>query len=376
MAYSEELICNADSAMMLPIGGNANIAAANHPISVRLTQIGQNMRFNEGSPWGVAFYKKSHGGPDWAVRTVNVHNNNSGYLNEFPLTFETPGPRTSGVNSTREPLRLPHRYPNNYTPYNAQDNVCIIYNEQTKIHRLIRNVVWQHHRANIEAMHTIARSPFHRWHGTAPGDRQGSSASGVFNMFGVVHGEIVNAGLKIPNALQCIASMIGTTQLLSDKTVLPATSTDGSVQTNAAHGTGPCPYGATLTYVHGATMPSGLSTLGQLVWTAIYEYGLYPVDGNTNDLVIRTDQFINASLLSAWTASGDGPKIMQGLRPVLADGANPSTGQAYAWQPGITSKGGGTPRAQNFGHGNGAVSPPPTSEPTVLNAIARRIVDD
>jgi hypothetical protein len=74
----------------------------------------------------------------------------------------------------------------------------------------------------------------------------------------------------IPHALQLIMSA----QILSSDAVWPAKSVDGY----AASNTGFVPYGALIGIPKDAVMPDGLSPVGEMIWTALRDYGGYVAD--------------------------------------------------------------------------------------------------
>jgi hypothetical protein len=74
----------------------------------------------------------------------------------------------------------------------------------------------------------------------------------------------------IPHALQ----MIMASTVLSKTAVWPAVSVDGYANSN----TGFVPYGALVGIPSNAVMPAGMSAAGQMIWTALRNYGAYVVD--------------------------------------------------------------------------------------------------
>jgi hypothetical protein len=100
----------------------------------------------------------------------------------------------------------------------------------------------------------------------------------------------------IPHALQ----IINAATILAKTAVWPATGVDGYAGSN----TGFLPYGALVAIPSNATMPSGMSAVGQMIWTALRNYGAYvsdcqgPVGGSTQNFTSLRAEGAAASAVS------------------------------------------------------------------------------
>jgi hypothetical protein len=94
-------------------------------------------------------------------------------------------------------------------------------------------------------------------------------ATQVSQLGGLVRLHDIQQGV-IPHALQIICSPL----VLSPAVAWPALSGDDFKETN----TGFIPYGGLVAIPSDAPMPEGLSEAGQMIWTALRDYGAYCVD--------------------------------------------------------------------------------------------------
>src|SRR5262249_9841980 len=116
----------------------------------------------------------------------------------------------------------------------------------------------------------------------------------------------------IRHALQLIAAPT----VLNNQVVWPAMSADSYITGNPNPGF--VPYGGLLAIPSNAVMPSGMSPVGQMLWTALRDYGAYindsqgvPGSATQNYTSIRGESAAAAQLS---TAGGDMAKIGAQLR--------------------------------------------------------------
>lgn len=174
-------------------------------------------------------------------------------------------------------------------------------------------------------------------HGTRPGHRVGSYATGIAAPFGLLRGQEINTpGSPIRHALQMVMPRKpGCKIMLSRTVVLPATSGDRNAS-SPGYNTGSIPYGGLLALPPTVNLNTlGLSEPGRRLADAIRNYGIYVVDGGGCAAgAIRSDQTVSSSVLSQLRK--DIRKIYPHIRLVLN---NNVLGSPVA--------GGGTPLAPN-----------------------------
>ncbi|MEZ5861309.1 MAG: hypothetical protein R3D28_20415 [Geminicoccaceae bacterium] len=184
-------------------------------------------------------------------------------------------------------------------------------------------------------------------HGTASGQRLGTSASGVAMLFGILRGDEINTtGHEIGHALQIgLPAYPNCAMMLSKQIVLPATSRD-AFASNSGYNTGNIPYGALMALPRNIDINSlGLSEPGRRLARALQNYGAYVVDNaGCGGGAMRADQEVSSQVRSQ--ISGDMPKIYKHIRMVLNN--SNVLGTAVA--------GGGQPLAPNCAFDAGATS--------------------
>ncbi|MBK8210679.1 MAG: hypothetical protein IPK78_12675 [Rhodospirillales bacterium] len=279
---------NKNSAHHRPIGTGALYAAGNHPsTSSWLRNSSRTININAGAPWGVSVTSTDAADP---LRTIGAANLKCGSVQGLPKTIRLPKegfPTTVKVNSN-----------------GCTDGVVVIYDKAQKVPHQIRQYNWNGGRPVGGQYKTWSISGL--GHGTRPGDRVGTSASGVAALFGVLRGdEINNPSKKVEHALQMALprSPGHCANMLSRQVVLPAVSGDSSMF-NSGNNLGNIPYGALMalppTSKGGPSIDGlGLNARGKRLAEAVRDYGIYAVDGADCN-AIRADQYVaNTSELKA-----------------------------------------------------------------------------
>jgi len=134
-------------------------------------------------------------------------------------------------------------------------------------------------------------------------------ASQVSQLGGLIRSADLATGF-IPHAL-AVALPNGT---LRSGWVWPATSQDGDAATAY---TGFVPMGSLLAIPSGTPMPPGLSAAGQMIWTALRDYGAYVVDRTTPSSVLFAEAAAEGAVSPA---RRDLPAIMSQVRLVTNSG--------------------------------------------------------
>lgn len=347
---ASELVFHQHSAQHQPIASGASIAGESHAETQALRAVmDKGWTYNRGGPWGVqSWISKS----EWTSRTITwapQNETNQAMAVNYPLTMKLPPPRTGSSITDWQPDNLPVKYPAGWTLGKSIDGVVCIFDDSTKMWRLFRQVVWQPFQSNVTANQTFVHSATGLGHPASPSaGRAGSSASGVFNVFGLLKGHHINQpGRAIPHGLQCIMSARAAPYALGRTFVPPAISTDGAAN-QPGRNLGPIPYGRRLTLPHGTVftntsfqVPGGpIVTLNEptlRVAMAIFIYGLFPIDMDHPGIAIRTDQWVSATVISQLLAHSG--RIFPYLVPCLE-----------VWQPNQIQCGPGTPRGPNLGY--------------------------
>lgn len=240
----------------------------------------RSVNFNAGAPWGVSV--ASTDGTD-RMQTIGAGPARCDKIKGLPVTIRFP--RNGFI------TRIV------YNSNGCTDGVVVIYDSVAKVPHQLRQYNWNngHPIAGQHVTWDIAGLG----HGVRPGDRVGTSASGVAALFGVLRADEINdrdPDRKIEHALQVsMPRKPGSLNMLSRKVVLPAVSGDGSMFQDG-YNQGNIPYGALLALLPetkgGPNLDKlGLSMRGRRLAEAIRDYGLYAVDG-ADAVAIRTDQYV------------------------------------------------------------------------------------
>jgi hypothetical protein len=310
-----------DSAHHRPIGSGASFASNDHPATrdwLKATQL----NLNTGAPWGTSVTETDASDPIRLIAAQARCDNVVG----LPLT-----------------LRLPREGFKTVIASNASgcpDGVVVIYDRAIdKVHQL-RQYDWNDGRPTAGQYRT--------WdirglgHGTQPGQRLGTSASGVAGLFGVLRGfEINTPGHHIEHALRIgLPGKPGCKTMLSRDFVLPATSGDRN-RNQTGFNTGHIPYGGLLALPPSVNINSlGLSEPGRRLAAAIQNYGMYAMDnGGCTAGTIEADQTVSAAIKSQ--LRHDIRKIYPHIRMLLNNNVL-----------GASVAGGGSPRAPNCAFNN------------------------
>lgn len=347
---ANELVFHQHSAQHQPIASGASIAGESHAETQALRAVmNKGWSYNSGGPWGVQTWVID---PGWTARTITWETqweSDTSPAASYPIVMKLPPPRTGSSITTIQVDNIPTKYPAGWTPGSSFDGVVCLFDPATKVWRLIRQFVWKPFKSSPTGNQTFTHSATGLGHAASIGAaRTGSSASGVFNMFGLLKGHHINQpGRAIPHGLQCTMSARAAPYVLGRTFVLPATSIDSGAF-NAGRNLGPVPYGRRLTLPHGTVftntsfqVPGGpIVTLNEptlRVAMAIFIYGMFPIDMDHPGITIRTDQWVSATVLSQLLAHSG--RIFPYLVPCLE-----------VWQPNQTQCGPGTPRGPNLGY--------------------------
>jgi hypothetical protein len=331
------------SAHHRPIGTGAQYAGDSHP-ATRDWLKASSFAVNVGGPWGVDVAEVGAGDP---VMTVQKKGGSGGY--GLPQTIRLP----DGGLKTKV----------GYNALGSTDGVAIIYDSVDRMTHQLRNYEWNN--GKPVALQYLNWSITGLGHGTRPGQRIGTSASGVAALFGILRGHEINAaGYSIDHALQIALPRRHLPNqrcniMLSKDIVPPATTRDGSAG-NADENTGNIPYGALLALPSSVSISAlGLSEPGTRLARALRDYGMYVVDGGgCGGGAIRADQFVSDQ--TANQLRRDIPKIYRHIRMVLN---NDVLGSPVA--------GGGSALAPNCAvDGNGATVSAPQSKASTQQASA------
>lgn len=311
---------NSHSAHHRPIGTEAEYASDSHPSTVSwLQNPSQSININVGAPWGVSVATTEASDP---LYTIGVASLKCDQIQGFPREIKLP----------REGLITPIKLSRS----GCTDGVVVIYDRDHQIPHQIRQYNWNDG--------SPLGGQYKTWdmrglgHGTHPGDRIGTSASGVAALFGVLRGDEINdPNKKVEHALQMgLPRKPGhCAMMLSREVVLPAVSGDRSMFADG-NNLGSIPYGGLMallpTTKGGPDLDSlGLTARGKRLAEAVRDYGIYAVDG-ADCVGIRTDQYVaNPSELKEALSS-----IYPYIRMVLNNDVL-----------GSPTAGGGNPRALN-----------------------------
>lgn len=282
---------NRRSAHHRPVGAGADYAGATAPSTLSwLENSSQSVNINIGAPWGVSVATTDASDPVMTIGTVSL---DCDRIVGLPTSIRLP----------KEGFITPIRMKRGCT-----DGVVVIYDGSEEVVHQIRQYNW-----NDGAP---VGGQYKTWdirglgHGTRPGDRIGTSASGIAALFGVLRGDEVNEpGRRIEHALQmALPRKPGDcAMMLSREVVLPAVSGDGSMN-RPENNLGNIPYGALMALPPpskgGPDLDNlGLTERGKRLAEAVRDYGIYVVDGGAC-AALRADQYVRqpAELKAALSA--------------------------------------------------------------------------
>ncbi len=327
-----------NSAHHRPIGTGAQYASSSHAATRDWLKAG-SLAINVGGPWGVDAVRVASSDPVHRV---------TGKSNGIGLPASVRLPRGGLITNIQ------------YSSIGSYDGVAVIYDQTSGTAHEMFQYDWNGGRplASIHKTWNIRGLG----HGTASGQRLGTSASGVAMLFGILRGyEINTAGHEIGHALQIgLPAFPNCKMMLSKQVVLPATARD-AFASNAGYNTGNIPYGALMALPRNININSlGLSEPGRRLARALQNYGAYVVDNaGCGGGAIRADQDVKSQIRNQ--LSGDIPKIYKHMRMVLNN--SNVLGTAVA--------GGGQPLAPNCAFDAGATSnvasAPSTGQATAQN---------
>lgn len=310
---------NKRSAHHRPIGADAVYASASDP-ATRDWNGANGMAINVGAPWGVSLADTDARD---GVRTIAANPLKCDRVVGLPVSLRFPleGFQTNVVMNAS----------------GCTDGVVVIYDRPAQKPHQLRQYSWnggrpkagQHKTWDIRGL----------GHGTRPGERVGTSASGVAAMFGLLRGHEVNTrGYKIQHVLQLVLPRTPghCAMMLSRGIVYPAVSTDGSAN-QGNNNRGHIPYGGLIAIPPeskgGPNLDRlGLSEPGRRVVQALRDYGAIAVDGG-NCAALRADQHVSAKVVSQIRA--DLSKVYRFMRLVKNTA------------PAQVTSGGGAPLAPN-----------------------------
>lgn len=307
---------NQQSAHHRPIGNGAQYASNTHP-ATRDWLKAQHLNVNSGTPWGTDVADTDASDP---IRVVGAQARCDNVVG-LPLSIRLP----------REGIRS--NVANNRS--GCPDGVVVIFDRVGSKPHQLRQYDWNNGRPTAGQYKT--------WdirglgHGTRPGQRMGTSASGMAGLFGVLRGSEINTpGYKIEHALRMgLPRKPGCKVMLSRSVVAPATTGDRNAS-SSGYNTGSIPYGGLVALPPSVNVANlGLSEPGKRIAEAIQNYGIYAADGSgCNAGAIEADQYVSSGVESQ--LRNDIRKIYPHMRLVLNNNA---LGSLVA--------GGGTPRAPN-----------------------------
>ena len=316
----------ADSAHHRPIGCGAMYADDNHPTTRNILQ---NTRaaisLSVGAPWGVVVMRTGTSDP---ITRINARPPACDRISNVPVSIRLPtgfNPRTASNHS------------------GCPDGNNVFYDDTTGVPVLhhLRQYEWNN--GNPRAGQYRNYDPRGLGHGVRAGDRQGTSASGVVPVFGILRGREINTpGMPIQHAMQLSLPRKPTNpcaMMLSKVAQLPAVGTDRSAK-DPTNNLGAIAYGSLFALPTeergGPSIDSlGLTEKGKRLAEAFRNYGAYAVDG-TSCPHMRTDQDVQ----DVDEINRELKKIYPYLRIVLNS----------AWTSGQQSVGGGAPLAPNCGY--------------------------
>jgi hypothetical protein len=316
-----------DSAHHRPLGTGAQYADANHP-ATRAWLRASHFGIAVGGPWGVDAAAVTQSDPVMRVQAIP-----GGYGLPQNVRLPAGGLITRMAQNSR----------------GSTDGVAVLYDRTNAQSHQLRNYDWNN--GSPRALQ------YRNWdirglgHGTASGQRVGTSASGVAALFGLLRGfEINTTGHRIEHALQIALPRLSQNGscnvMLSRNMQLPATSRDGTAD-RGDNNTGPIPYGVNLALPPNVNINAlGLSEAGRRLAQAIRDYGIYVVDGGgCGSGTLRADQDVDPQIRNQ-LVNQDIPKIYPHIRMVLNS----------EWRPGQAAVGGGQPIAPNCAYNAGATA--------------------
>lgn len=289
---------NKKSAHHRPIGSGAKYAATSHAATQDWLKA-KTLGINVGAPWGVSMAQTVASDPLVTIAGYAP----CGKVSQLPVT-----------------IRLPKAGFVTKVVLNAggcTDGVVVVYDQPSGKPHQIRQYNWNNGKPR--------GGQYRTWdikglgHGVKPGDRVGTSASGVAGIFGLLRGAEINPpGRPVQHALQMVLPRLNpsTCKVMIGKTFkLPAVSMDGGWQAPDAN-TGNIPYGALMALPPAVKINAlGLSEPGKRLARALRDYGVYLVDGGgCSNGAIRADQQIASATLKL--LKQDIPKLYPLLRMV------------------------------------------------------------
>ncbi len=269
-----------NSAHHRPIGTGAQYATAGHGSTVSwLKNTSKVVYINVGAPWGVSVTATDASDP---LRTVGAVSLKCDKAQGLPQTIRMP--REGFITSVK------------LNANGCTDGVVVLYDQVQKVPHQLRQYNWNGGKPVAGQYKTWSITGL--GHGTRPGERLGTSASGVAALFGVLRGdEINNPAKKVEHALQMIlpSTPAHCAMMLSRQVVLPATSGD-SYMNSPGNNLGNIPYGALMalppTAKGGPNLDAlGLTARGKRLAEAVRDYGIYAVDSGACP-ALRADQYV------------------------------------------------------------------------------------
>lgn len=306
------------SAHHRPIGTGAVYASATHAATLSWRKAA-HFNINAGAPFGVHMVLTGPGDP---IRSIAAKATCDRVVN-LPAAVRLPaGGLVTNIQTS---------------PSGCPDGDIVVHDSTTGVGHHLRQ--YNHNGGNPTAGQYRTVNVRGLGHGTRPGERIGSYATGIAAPFGLLRGHEINTpGRTIQHALQIVLPRkpgTGCNIMLSRTILLPATSADGNAN-SPGNNTGNIPYGGLLALPPAVNLNSlGLSEPGRRLAEAIRNYGIYVVDGGGCAAgAIRSDQTVSSTIRNQLRT--DIRKIYPHIRLVLN---NNVLGNPVA--------GGGTPLAPN-----------------------------
>ena len=269
-----------DSAHHRPIGDEAVYADDSDPSTVSwFKNPGKSININVGAPWGVSVASTVKTDPMVTVGAISLKCDK---IEGLPVTIRMP------ADGFITPVKL--------NSNGCTDGVVVLYDKAKSLPHQLRQYNWNGGVPLAGQYKTWSISGL--GHGTRPGERLGTSASGVAALFGLLRGNEINrSNKKVEHALQMILPSAPShcAMMMSREIVLPATGGDGYM-TKPGYNLGNIPYGALMALPPpakgGPNLDAlGLTDRGKRLAEAVRDYGIYAVDTGACP-ALRADQYV------------------------------------------------------------------------------------
>lgn len=327
------------SAFNIPIGTGATLAGTGDAQTAEWLKM-KDLRMAGDVGFGVGTY------PFAGAYTIEAASSNNSYV----VANNGQG---AGIGVPSPSIKIPEIVKTLTTP-NHDRVVCILDPDGLR--------VWEfyHFRwtgSNFEARLGRPHRVDELGHGTAPGQRIGTSASGFSLMGGHIAPWMLAEGVEWPQLLTCTlprnqggeSNPNNCFRMLSTTTQLPATTIDGGASFN----TGQMFYGTVMTTLRSINLDGfGFNEMQRRMAQCVFDRGIMVVDGGGCQAGnFRCRQGVTPEQRTQIIA------VMAALQPHMRRITNAT------WFDGQTARGGGTPLAANYAFDADGSSPPPPPPP-------------